>query len=337
MTRAAVPGAAPSRERDEVRPAALNGATGFRLRAAQFWIQLLVTLSQRVPGLMRVLRPAALWFAWNCSSTMRGATLANAARILGPEADRDRVTKLAKGVIASFYDFLFELGTYRRKSGPELIAEIQSVTGKAAYDEARQQGKGAILVTAHIGSFEVGAAALRQYEPTVHVVFQRDPMPVFEASRADQHRRLGLIEAAVDPSTGQDAWNVWLKLRDALRANEVVLMQGDRVMPGQRGRKIPFMGGHVMLPPGPVKLAMATGAPIVPVCAPRGPDGRIHIEMHEPIWIDESEPHESGPHPAELKLGKVLEGWVRRFPDQWLMIHRVWCEDRTPQGEPRTP
>jgi KDO2-lipid IV(A) lauroyltransferase len=88
------------------------------------------------------------------------------------------------------------------------------------------------------------------------------------------------------------------------------------------------MGGHVMLPPGPVKLAMATGAPIVPVCAPRGPDGRIHIVMEEPIWIDESEGRECGPHPAELKLGKVLEGWVRRYPEQWLMIQRVWCEDQ---------
>jgi KDO2-lipid IV(A) lauroyltransferase len=305
---------------------------GVRMRAAQFWIQALVALSRHVPWLMRGLKPVGLWFTWRSSASLRDATLANAAR-LRPGASAEEVDGLAKGIVGAFYDFLMDMGRHRGKSAQELREEISRVDGFENFKEARRHAKGAILVTAHIGSFEVGAAAVREYEDAVHVVFQRDPMKVFEQLRTEQHRRLGLKEAAVDPLKGDDAWNVWLKLRDALREDEVVLMQGDRVMPGQRGRKVPFLGGHVMLPPGPVKLALATGSPIVPVCAPKGPDGRIRIVMEEPIWVEESESR--GPNPAEGKLARVLEGWVKRYPDQWLMIQRVWCEDLPDGNEAR--
>ena len=72
---------------------------------------------------------------------------------------------------------------------------------------------------------------------------------------------------------------------------------------------------------------MATGAPIIPVCSPRMPDGRVRIVMEEPIWVGEMKHDGVGPHPAEVKLAKVLEGWVSRYPEQWLVVNRAWCED----------
>ena len=53
---------------------------------------------------------------------------------------------------------------------------------------------------------------------------------------------VGFLEAPVD-----DGLSVWVGLRDALLRNEVVLMQGDRVMPGQRGMRLPFLSGHMVI------------------------------------------------------------------------------------------
>jgi KDO2-lipid IV(A) lauroyltransferase len=279
-------------------------------------------------------RKVGVWFAWNCSASLRGATLANAERILGSGSTPAQRRRLARAVIGNFYQFLLDIGRHRGRSAAELMTEIESIEGEAGYEQARAAGKGAILVTAHIGSFEVGAVVLKAKEPSVRVVFQRDPMPVFENLRAEQHRRVGLIEAPVNPASGEDAWTVWLSLRDALLANEVVLMQGDRVMPGQRGLRMPFLGGHIVMPPGPVKLALATGAPLIPVCSPRTPDGRVRIIMGKPIWVSASGDSVSGPHPAVFELARVIEGWVSTFPEQWMMVQRVWCEDGATGAQP---
>jgi KDO2-lipid IV(A) lauroyltransferase len=165
-----------------------------------------------------------------------------------------------------------------------------------------------------MGSFELGAVALTQLNERVHVVFRRDQMDGFERLRSTLHQRLGIVEAALD-----DKWTVWLRLRDALRADEVVAIQGDRVMPGQNGMEMPFLGGHLLLPTGPVKLASASGAPIIPVFTVRAPDGRVRICVEDAIDV---------PHPlndqakadAMRQIAEVLAKYVRAYPEQWLVL-----------------
>lgn len=310
---------------EDATASAVPGPQNIRVRAAQFWVQTFVGLAQSRPRTMRRLRGFGVGCAWVFSPVMRRATLANAGRILGSGSAMGARRRLARAMIGSFYDFLLDMGRHRNSDVAKMMEEVECVEGNDGYRRARAAGKGAILVTAHIGSFEVGATILKSLEPMVWVVFQRDPMPVFERLRTEMHERAGLMEAPVNPTTGEDGWTVWLKLRDALVRDEVVLMQGDRVMPGQRGHRLPFLGGHIVMPPGPVKLALATGSPIIPVCSVRTRDGRVRIILERPIWV---EPRGSeGPHPAELELAKVLENWVRQFADQWMMVQPVWCED----------
>ena len=147
---------------------------------------------------------------------------------------------------------------------PTLRAWVEQVDGASHYRSARASGTGAILVTAHLGPFEVGISALMEQEGKIHVVFQRDDRASFDRLRSKLRSKLGVVEAPID-----DGWSIWGGLRDALEANEVVLIQGDRVMPGQRGAEVPFLGGHIPIPTGPVKLALITGSPIIPVFSVR--------------------------------------------------------------------
>lgn len=159
-------------------------------------------------------------------------------------------------------------------------------------------------------------AALLEHEKRVHVLFRRDEMSLFEKTRSALRAQLGVCEACVD-----DGLEVWMNLRAALANDEVVLIQGDRVLPGQKGQRVPFLGGHMVLPTGPVKLALATGAPIIPIFSIREPTGMIRLFVEEPIQV-EDEIHE-----AMLRLASVIERYVHDYPDQWLVFHRPWCED----------
>jgi KDO2-lipid IV(A) lauroyltransferase len=175
--------------------------------------------------------------------------------------------------------------------------------------------RGAIIATAHLGSFEAGAAAIVDRERAVHVVFKRDETR-FEKVRTTLRRKLGVAEAPVD-----EGWPLWLRLREALQRDEVVMVQADRVMPGQKGFSVPFLHGRLLLPTGPVKLAIASGAPIVPVFAVRTAEHRIRIHVEPAIIVGDDQ------HASLLKLAGVLERYVRAYPEQWLLFHNAFCED----------
>jgi KDO2-lipid IV(A) lauroyltransferase len=298
-------------------PAASLGA---RLGSAlaDFWLRSLFFCSERMPWLLRLGRGFFVRLTYLCSPAVREATAANARRILGQGAD---VAEFGRGVVGNFFDFVCDVGRSRGMSREALVGRIESVEGRERYLAIRQTGRGAIIVTAHMGSFEVGVAALREEEQQIHVVFKRDTGR-FERIRQGLRQRLGVVEQAVD-----EGWGVWVKLRDALKADEVVAIQGDRVMPGQKGSRVPFLGGHVLLPTGPVKQALASGAPIVPVFSVRTPGGKIKLFIEEPIEVGQDVDDAMG------KLAAVIGRYVSAYPEQWLVLHPAFEEDAVGRGE----
>jgi len=301
---------------------------------ANGWLRFLFWTTRRALWVPRITKPMFMWFAWRTSRSIREGTTCNARWLLGASSERSERVALGKAVMANFYDAVVEFGSNQRRTKDQILARLEAIEGQERYTAVRACGRGAILVTAHLGSFETAITMLAAQERRIHVVFRRDPFPVFEKLRTIQHARLGIIEAPVD-----DGLAVWFGLRDALRADEVVLMQGDRVVPGQKGVAVPFLGGHMHLPPGPVKLAAATGAPIVPVFALTTPRGRVRIIIEEAIWVGEerSAGESRGecmgvqlrgePDPALIKIAAVIGTYVSRYPEQWLCLHKAWVED----------
>ena len=286
---------------------------------AKFWISgLMLFCVERCPRLLRWGKPHFIALTWRTSGFLRQSLLANARRILGHQAGSEAHAALAKSVLGNFYDCICELAHTSRCDCNTIQERIGDVIGREHYLAARSRQRGAILVTAHLGAFETAVAALRAEESRIHIVFRRDPMKRFERMRTRQRQRLGVIEAPVD-----DGIAVWVQLRDALQNNEVVLMQGDRVMPGQRGERLPFLSGHMLFPNGPVRLAMLTGAPILPIFAPRLPDGTVRIIIEEPIGA----PLDRDGSQAMIQLSRAIERTVRAYPAQWLVLHRAFCED----------
>jgi KDO2-lipid IV(A) lauroyltransferase len=275
-----------------------------------FWLDAMFRLASRAPRLTRAMRPALSRAAFRATTHLQDVAAANARRIFGPDVSPQRVQAYGRGVVANFYDFVCDVGA----GGPP--GGIESIEGREHYDAARTTRKGAIIATAHMGSFEAGAAAVveRERPGTVHVVFKRDATR-FERVRSSLRDKLGVIEAPVD-----EGWTLWLRLRDALMRDEVVMVQADRVMPGQKGLRVPFLHGHMELPTGPVKLALASSAPILPVFAVRTPDGRIRIHIEPAIVVEDIDA-------AMSKLAAVIERYVRDYPEQWLLFHKAFSED----------
>lgn len=297
-------------------------------RLNDFWLSVFFGLARRTPWLLETTRPVWVAGAWRASGSMRESVRANLRRVLGPDTKATELDRVGKAVVASFYDFVCEVGANHDQSFDKLLARIVGIEGKEAFLAERKNQRGAILVTAHFGNFEVGLAAMREIEERVHVVFQRDRQSRFEKIRSQLHHNLGIIETPID-----DGMASWLALRDALQADAVVMLQGDRVMPGQRSLDVPCFDAHLALPIGPAKLAMMTGAPLVPVFAVRDSQknaesgvkvrGGVRIVLGEPIEVPDAGAVES----ATVQMGAAIEKIVAQHPEQWHVLHRAFVED----------
>lgn len=299
-----------------------------RWAAAEGWLNLLFFASRRLPYASSKLKRSLVALAWKRSHYFQENILVNTRRLLGDRSTPRERWDLGLAVLYNFFDFICDVGRSVGQTRKQILARIASVEGEQTYRDARAAAKGAIVLTAHMGSFEVGMAALLEQERRVHVVFRRDAFGLFERTRSKLRRQLGVIEQPVDEGLA-----TWMKLREALAADEVVLLQGDRVMPGQKGRPVPILGGHMVLPTGPLRLAQASGAPIIPIFSVRQPDGRIRLFIEPPVFVDDQQSFE----PGLEKIRSVIEKYLRLFPDQWLMIHKAWCEDAQANNGPASP
>ena len=282
----------------------------------------LFALARRTPRPLRLLRPLGVHLTLLGSQKVRQATRANAKRILGPTSTPAQQKQLAKQVIANFFDFVIDVATAAHATPEQLRNKIESVQGRDQYFETRKSNRGAIIVTAHLGSFEVGLAMLTQVEPHVHVVFKRDQQTGFESQRRALRQNLGVQEAPVD-----EGWDTWLALRDALADNQVVVMQADRALPGQRAQSVPFLHGHLRLPLGPLTLAQLSGSPLIPVFAIKLENGQSRLFAEAPIHVDPNAKPIDGIHPALHQLAKVLEKFIAQYPEQWLILEPAFVED----------
>jgi len=208
---------------------------------SSFWLNFMFFCARRVGWFMRWARPGFMALSEVCfRKPLRRGPVANAKWLLGPDTTWRQRQRFARAVLNSFYLFIYDVGRASGQTARQIESRIVEIENYDCYEAARAQRRGAILATAHLGSFEVGMAAARQLESHVHVVFQRDRFEAFNQIRHALHRKLGVHEAPIDAGLG-----IWLELRDALGRDEVVMMQADRVLP-ETLHAMPALGVEVL-------------------------------------------------------------------------------------------
>lgn len=280
--------------------------------------RLLVPLHRRASWLVRAARPLTTRSVYAIAAPWRRSLLENAALVLGPESSATARRAFALAVLGNMQRFIGEVVTASDAPIERLQSDMARFEGLDPYLEARARHRGMILVSIHMGPFEPALAILRRYEPRpLHVVFAQDRLHGFEAMRSRLRRRIGVIEQPVDAGLA-----TWTALAAALERREVVILLGDRVQAGQPGAAVPLLSGCARLPTAPIKLAMMTGAPIVPVYCRRTPDG-IEIIAERGIRVEPGFSRDLAAHPAMLELVASMERRILAHPQEWLAVHRV--------------
>jgi KDO2-lipid IV(A) lauroyltransferase len=283
------------------------------------WFPMVLFVARNVHR--RLARPVARWLGrtyFRMRPKYIQAVRANLAVIRKQPADSDAVRHLADGMVSSHFSAWIDFLHFASRPPEESARLIESVMGFSRIVEARQQGKGVLLLTAHLGNWEVGSFMLAQVNMPIHVVLVPDIFPGVERARRKLHERADVVEIPVDRSFAPT-----LAVMRALESNGIVAMQGDRDF-NNTGLAVPFFGRESYFPRGPFRVAMATGATVLPAFIVQMPDGRYRAVVEEPLEVTRSGDRDAALADNIRRYAAILERYVREFPDQWYCFYPFW-------------
>ena len=253
--------------------------------------------------------------ALRCLPEERESVRRNLRRVL-PRADGRRLEATVSGVFRNFARCFVDLLTINRGPTASLPQYVEEVRGEEHLRAAGAPGRGLIVATAHLGNWELGGRLLaaRGGRPT-HVVVAAEEDRAVEGFLRRNTEGVRFVT--------RDAPTASLALLAALRRNEIVAVQSDRAAGGDADTLLPFFGAPAPFPIGPLQLARAAGAPVLPAFCVLRADGTYRITLEEPIWV------ERGGEKASLRrLVAALERAVADQPDQWFNFYDVWAAAR---------
>lgn len=291
--------------------------SGLRLASFRLWFPIFRSISAHVPPefLARLASPTVERAVWSRES-VRQAICENMAQVLGLPAGHRRVRDAGLEMLAHhsrlWIDFLRY--TSRPLADPAVLVSLR--VGDEQFLEAQRQGKGAIVLTAHVGNFELGGLFLRHLGLEVHTVYATDPSPVVEQHRQEARNLIGVKGIRVTNSPF-----AFLPILTALKRNAFVAIQGDRDISGT-GRRFPFFGKTASFPMGPFLLSALSGAPIFPVFVLRREDGRYATIVEPGLRVESDAP--AVVERAMSSFVATLERTIREHASQWYLFTRFW-------------
>lgn len=187
---------------------------------------------------------------------------------------------------------------------------------------ALNEGKGVILLSAHIGNWEIAGNLLDDYFhiPINVVMLDNEDQSIKDVyHETDEKRRFKII-----PVT-EDGLDMMIQVKAALKNNELVCFHGDRVS-GDSGIVLPFLNGFAEFPSGPFYIAALTGSPIIPVTTIKNNMTHYTFKAYNPITFDDisRKNREKRIKDGMKSYITILEEIIRKHPFQWFNFFDLW-------------
>jgi KDO2-lipid IV(A) lauroyltransferase len=195
-------------------------------------------------------------------------------------------------------------------------SKFVKIEGMDHLTELYRDGKGVILISPHLGNFEVGGMLLAEAGFAVNVVTESI------ASEKTRFRkdRIASLYRKYRESTGMKTIpleNSSVAGLRSLKRGEMLVLLSDRDIVGS-GIEVEFFGVRAWIPRGPALLAVRTGAPVVFAVCVRYPKGRLRAFV-EPLEYKGDDVEEI----AGLMVRR-MERYIRQYPDQWFVFQPPW-------------
>jgi len=249
----------------------------------------------------------------------RKLTIDNLKSAFGNEKSDDELKNIAERVFQNLAKNTVELVNLPRFNKP-VMDRFVGFRNRERLDAAYAKGKGVIVLTAHFGSWELMAAALRENNCPGVTIGRRIYFKKYDdfLNKLRRSRDVEVIYRDESPR----------KMLKTLKKNWIVGIVADQDVDSVDGVFVNFFGRQAYTPSGPVALARASGAVLLPVFIIREGDGHT-LAIDEPVELRDTGDKEADLIYNTQKWSNVVESYIRKYPEQWVWMHRRWKTQKT--------
>jgi KDO2-lipid IV(A) lauroyltransferase len=238
-------------------------------------------------------------------------------RAIFPDKTTSEIRKIRRRVFRNFAKYLVDFLRFRTVDKSYLDKNV-TIENLHYIDNALKEGKGVIVITAHLGNWELGGAILAILGYNIwgvaltHSSKQVDTF--FNTQRTSKGMRVIPLGKAVR------------KCLQALSLNHILALVGDRDF-SKNGSCIQFFGKPTLFPEGPARLALATGALVIPGFTIKKDDDTFCLHFESPLEITPQHNNSVASIISEYK--SIYERFIKAYPDQWYMFRKFWMESKS--------
>jgi KDO2-lipid IV(A) lauroyltransferase len=228
--------------------------------------------------------------------------------------DKELIKKHVKNIFRNFAKYLADFFRFSKLSRDYMLSHV-IIEGKENIDKAMAKGKGAILLAAHIGNWEMGAAIVSSLG-----------YPFFAIVLDHKDKRINDFFRYQRDVAGVKAISVGAQLKTCFKVlggNNLLAIVGDRDFSGH-GLKVNFFGRPAVLPRGPAFFSLRMGAPIIPTFVLRTKEDDFKMVFEKPLECESTGDRKEDIKNTMSAYVPVIEKYIKKYPDQWYAFRSVW-------------
>lgn len=241
-----------------------------------------------------------------------------------PEKSREEKHRILRDLFKGLGRQLAEFALFPRYT-KENASQVAIYDGFANFSEARARGKGVLFLTAHFGGWEISSFIHSLNGNPMNIVVRPLDNPYVDAF-VDRYRTLhgNRTFGKRDFARG---------LLSAMKRGEVVGILMDTNMTPPQGEFVDFFGVPACTATGVARVALHTNAAVVPAFGIWDNElGKYRIRFDPALQLVRTDDREADVIANTALFTKVIESYARKYPEQWLWMHRRW--KTRPPGEP---
>ena len=232
-----------------------------------------------------------------------------------PDWSREQIKNISRRIFQHLGITFLEILQLTALSREDILSKIQ-VVGLENLQRAQQSKKGLIIVSGHLGSWELGLLY-------VCCILQKPSLGVAKEIRfAPLNRRIHRLRTRFGLKIVYKK-GAMPEMRQMLRRGGIVGLLVDQSRRSE-GVEVTFFGHKVTATPAAAFLAIRCSCPILPIFCVREANGQLTIEVNPPLELKRTGNLRFDVQANTQVITDALEKAVRKYPDQWFWVHKRW-------------